>query len=70
MSYKIRIIRSGLGRFTWHLLINKYNGGSTKIAEAPQMFTNKHVVDKTTGKLAKLLKCSIEFVDLGQDYEE
>ena len=70
MNYKIVVVKSGMGNFTWHLMGRGYNNSFRKISEAPRMFTSRSGMDKTIKKLSRALNCPIEFFDLSQDYEE
>lgn len=68
--YKIQVIRSGLGRYTWYLLEDIYkNDEYTKIAEAPRMYYDRKVVDDIVKRLRSPLLCRIEFIDMEHDYE-
>jgi hypothetical protein len=70
VKYKIVIIKSGIGNFTWHLMSKGYNNSFRKISEAPQMFTSKSGMRKTIEQLSRALQCPVEYFDLSQDYEE
>ncbi len=70
IKYKIVILKSCLGNFTWHLMTRGGNNSFRKIAEAPQMYSKKHCMNAAVNGLSKALNCPIELFDLSQDYEE
>lgn len=63
MAYRIVIVRSCLGRFTWWLY-----GPGNKIAEALTMHSSRYGCMKVVGPLSKKLKAKIEYIDLEKDY--
>lgn len=66
MCYRIQVTRSGIGNFTFDI----FSIQGKKIATAPHMFTRKENCMEIANKLAKSLKCKIDFIDLEKDYEE